>query len=210
MNAISGNGRFVAEDAMSDFFYRSGPNEYGPLTPTELKRLVSAGRVVGGDEVRRGRQGNWVRAATVDWLFDKAKRDWEKAINEMDVMTEVRPPEAFEVAEVPEAKRETASEAETGQDLVVTPDVPSRLPAERSPADLPGTIHESWAAAVAALCYLAAAAGLALGAFSFVGARNIEQQILGGACFLIAIVALAVGFAIRLLADMQTRQPKVR
>ena len=54
---------------MSEFYYRSGPNEFGPLTSNELRRLAQAGRLVADDEVRKGRHGKWLPALKLPGLF---------------------------------------------------------------------------------------------------------------------------------------------
>src|SRR5579872_1112785 len=96
---------------MAEFFYRSGPNEFGPLTATELKKLAGAGRLAAVDEVRKGRGGKWIRAADVVGLFDRAPRQTELAINEMDVMVGTLATDLPLPAEaVLESDRETALE----------------------------------------------------------------------------------------------------
>jgi hypothetical protein len=54
---------------MADFFYRFGPNELGPLTVPELRTLVATGQLVPAGEIRKGRQGPWVPADSVQGLF---------------------------------------------------------------------------------------------------------------------------------------------
>src|SRR5262245_12682192 len=78
-----------ADAVMDEFYCRSGPNEYGPLTATELRKLAQVGRLVADDEVRRGRQGKWILAANLPGLFTLPIRREELAINEMDVVADL-------------------------------------------------------------------------------------------------------------------------
>src|SRR5207302_9872255 len=96
----------VPESTMTEFFYRSGPNEFGPLDATELKQLAASGRLGTGDEVRRGRSGKWISAASVHGLFDTPKRRADQAINEMDVISDAVLGTALAT---PEAERETTA-----------------------------------------------------------------------------------------------------
>src|SRR5579872_1888138 len=57
---------------MAEFYYRHGPNEFGPLTAAELKEMAHGGRVVRKGEVRRGKTGPWVAAERVQGLFVSA------------------------------------------------------------------------------------------------------------------------------------------
>lgn len=54
---------------MTDFYYRFGPNELGPLSVPDLRRLVAAGQIVPSGEIRKGRQTPWVPAESVQGLF---------------------------------------------------------------------------------------------------------------------------------------------
>ena len=54
---------------MVEFYYRSGPNEYGPLAAEELRQMAREGRAIPSGEVRRGKTGPWVRADRVQGLF---------------------------------------------------------------------------------------------------------------------------------------------
>ena len=59
---------------MSEYYYRSGQNEFGPLTSNELRRLVQAGRLVADDEIRKGRYGKWLPALKLPGLFSISER----------------------------------------------------------------------------------------------------------------------------------------
>jgi hypothetical protein len=54
---------------MAEFYYRSGPNEYGPLAADELRQMAREGRAIPSGEVRRGKTGPWVPADRVQGLF---------------------------------------------------------------------------------------------------------------------------------------------
>lgn len=195
---------------MADYYFRSGPNEFGPLTTSQLKKLAAAGRLSDQDEVRKGRSGEWVLAGTVAGVFESPPRPQELAINEMDVLTGLSPGLGDCAPSVPQAERDTAYEAK------VTREGNARL--HNSHSDLPSranagrTRHGSllkWAKAVGILCYGSSGLGLSLGGFSLLGSVSVTHEILGGVCFLIAIVALACGCAVNLLAAVLARQSDV-
>lgn len=54
---------------MAEFYYRLGPNEFGPLAAAELRQMAREGLAVPEGEVRRGKTGPWVRADRVQGLF---------------------------------------------------------------------------------------------------------------------------------------------
>jgi uncharacterized protein DUF4339 len=185
---------------MTEFFYRSGPNEFGPLDASELKHLAASGRLGTGDEVRRGRSGKWIPAASVHGLFDIPKRRSEHAINEMDVIAEIPVATALAVPEAPEAERDTAADTAIATEKTATARATERA---QSPAPSPTqTAHAQpsrWAVAIAVICYLTSLVAVGAGAWRLTTAANELQQILGAVFLLIAIVSLAAGCAISLL-----------
>jgi hypothetical protein len=185
---------------MTEFFYRSGPNEFGPLDATELKHLAASGRLGTGDEVRRGRSGKWIPAASVSGLFDIPKRRADQAINEMDVIAEIPIGMALAMPAAPEAERDTAA------DTAITTEKPATTRAserDQSPAssltEAPHGQPSPGAVAIAVICYLASLLAAGAGTWRLTTAANEMQQILGAVCLLIAIVSLAAGCAISLL-----------
>ncbi len=190
---------------MSEFFYRSGPNEFGPLSEIQLRKLASGGQIVAGDEIRRGRSGNWIKAATLEQLFNRPQRVFEQAINEMDVMPDLRHSGRIETSEVFVAKRDTAFDSDTGEDVAPVRISQNRSAIEQKPRERPVPLHVSAAGAIAVICHLAAVLGVVLGVFSLLGANNFEQQILGCVCFMLAIIALAAGCALQLLLEIRGR-----
>src|SRR5262245_66462088 len=101
---------------MSEYYYRTGPNEFGPLTSNELRRLVQAGRLVADDEIRKGRHGKWLPALKLPGLFSVTDRHDEPAINEMDVMAASAKPRISIPPPPDESDRETTidSSADSG------------------------------------------------------------------------------------------------
>ena len=193
---------------MVEFFYSSGPNEFGPLTAPQLKKLADAGRLAAGDEVRKGRSGKWVAAAAVHGLFDRPVRQPELAINEMDVVADMPPEDLAAPWNIaPEAERETAVDPRIMEDSGnAAQSAESRLFPDARSNEPHGALLVSWATAVGVACYLASAAGLVLGILSFIGSENIMQETFGAVCFLIAIAGAAGGCSINLLLSL--RQPK--
>ena len=195
---------------MAEYYFRSGPNEFGPLTTSQLKKLAASGRLTADDKVRRG-SGEWVCASSLPGLFDGPSRRSDEAINEMDVLTARPPAGNGESADAPLAQRETAFEAHVTKHAEIRArGSSSQLASQR--AGEPGGDRRTlaWARAVSALCYMSSVLALALGAFSLFIAQNVTCEILGGVCFLIAALALGCGCAIRLLADLsaQSLNPK--
>ncbi len=193
---------------MTEFFYRSGPNEFGPLDATELKHLASSGRLGASDEVRRGRSGKWIPAASVHGLFGVSisKRRSDQAINEMDVIAENPVGAALAMPAAPEAERDTAADTAITTEKTLTAraterDVP---PASSATQSLKGQAS-GWAAAVAVICYLSSLLAVGAGTWRLTTAANEMQQILGAVCLLIAIVSLAAGCAISLLHTTLTK-----
>jgi hypothetical protein len=187
---------------MTEFFYRSGPNEFGPLDATELKNLAASGRLGAGVEVRRGRTGKWIPAESVDGLFDVPKRRNDRAINEMDVIVDVPVGAAVAIPAAPEAERDTATDAPV---TIERPVIARATEREPSPApSLPEAARDhstKWAAAVAVICYFASLVALGAGTWRLASAANELQQILGAVLLLIAVVSLAAGCTISLLAS---------
>lgn len=189
---------------MPNYYYRSGPNEFGPLTASQLKKLAASGRLTADDEVRRG-SGEWLRAALLPGIFDERPRASEVAINEMDVLTGLCPDPLSQSP--PRAERETAFEAQLTKHATKQSETRPR-PSTSDMASAQAGRHSTrpslaWPRAVSALCYLSSVLGVALGAFSLFSAQNVNREILGGVCFLIAILALGCGCAVRLLADLR-------
>jgi hypothetical protein len=185
---------------MTEFFYRSGPDEFGPLDATELKQLAASGRLGTGDEVRRGRSGKWIPAASVHGLFDLPKRRADQAINEMDVIAEIPIGTALAMPAAPEAERDTAA------DSAITTEKPVTARATERDQSLPSVLTQAphdqssdWAVAVAVICYLTSLLTFGAGTWRLTTATHEIQQILGAVCLLIAIVSLAAGCAISLL-----------
>jgi hypothetical protein len=191
---------------MTEFFYRSGPNEFGPLDATELKQLAASGRIATGDEVRRGRSGKWIPAASVHGLFDIPKRRADQAINEMDVIAEIPIGTALAVPAAPEAERDTAADTAITSDKTVAVRATER---DQAPASTPTqSVYpqaSGWALAVCAICYVMSLLAVGAGTWRLATAANEMQQIVGAVCLLIAIVSLAAGCAISLLHATLTK-----
>ena len=202
---------------MAEFFYRCGPNEYGPLTSAELKRLAQTGRVGAADEIRQGRSGKWVLAETVPGLFPHLvphrevtiNRDRgshrDLAINEMDVVTEIPPANIAErgVGSIAESDTVVGSAAESHE-------VPSLRHSAHAPHPPHSAIEKSDAVpvrrslAVAGLCQAAAALGLAaVVAMLVFGERSLLYGVFAGVGFLISVIAFAGGRTIKRLLDLR-------
>ena len=190
---------------MPNFYYRSGPNEFGPLTTSQLKELASIGRITADDDIRRG-SGEWVRAALFPGLFDGLHRPSELAVNEMDVVTEA-PPAPARPDELPLSQRDTAFESQITRPATVRPQqraATGSQPAVNRATDEPPV---AWPRAVSALCYLSSLLGLALGGFSLFDGRSVTAEVLGGVCFLVAILLLGCGCVINLLMRLLYSRP---
>jgi hypothetical protein len=192
---------------MAEFFYRSGPNEYGPLTSTELRKLVQGGRLIAGDEVRKGRHGNWVPAMTIPGLFSQPIRHEELAINEMDVIAEVPAPDPVESVASAESDRETAvdSGGDSGEAVAARARKPVRL-SQHDQTDRRDTRLVQCATAIGAVCYFTSLAGLILGLLSLFSEQTLQHQIYTGLCFLFALVGLGSGCALSLLLAIHRGQ----
>ncbi len=192
---------------MADFFYRSGPNEYGPLSSAELRKLVQGGRLAAGDEVRKGRHGNWVSAATVPGLFSQPSRHEERAINEMDVVTDVPAADLLEFEEGAESDRETAVDSSADSSAGVPARVQEPVAHPRhAPDDRSDALLVPCATAVAALSYFTSLAGLILGVLSLFSEQTLQNQIYTGLCFLFALVGVVGGCALSLLLAIRRGQ----
>ena len=195
---------------MAEFFYRSGPNEFGPLTASELKNLAGAGRLAAVDEVRKGRGGKWIRAADVVGLFDRALRQTELAINEMDVMIGIPATELPTPSEsVLEADRETALEPPITKEKQV-PMRAARVESSRATAINVNrrSLVAIWSGVVCLICYLASALGAAVGVAGLWGAAESAQKLFAAVCFLIALVGLAGGCTLQLLLAQRASSAK--
>jgi len=192
---------------MSEYYYRSGQNEFGPLTSNELRRLVQAGRLVADDEIRKGRHGKWLPALKLPGLFSVTERHDEPAINEMDVMAASAKPHISIPRPSDESDRETAIDSSGDSGEVIAGRIPhgSSTRSRRSAGDDDPLLVKS-ASAVAAICYFAAAAGLALGVVGLFGEQGLLNQIFSAIWFVFALVGLAGGCCIRLLLTMRQTQ----
>ena len=194
---------------MSEFFYRSGPNEYGPLTSAELKKLVQGGRLRAVDEVRKGRHGNWVAAARIPGLFSQPVRQ-DLAINEMDVIAELPVRDPLEEEAAAESDRDTA--VDSGEDS--SDAVPARTREvsrlyRTEPSSRRDVLLVQCATAVAAVCYFTSLAGLLLGLFSLFNGLTLQHQIFTGLCFLFALVGGSGGCALSLLLAIHRGQCQI-
>jgi len=191
---------------MTEFFYRSGPNEFGPLDATDLRQLAASGRLGTGDEVRRGRSGKWIPAASVHGLFEVPKRRADQAINEMDVIAEIPIGTALAMPAVPEAERDTAADTAVTSEKTVAARATER---DQSPAPTPTqSVHaqaSGWALAVCAICYVMSLLAVGAGIWRLATAADEMQQIVGAVCLLLAIVSMAAGCAISLLRATLTK-----
>jgi len=190
---------------MAEYYFRSGSNEFGPLTTSQLKKLAASGRLTADDKIRQG-SGEWVRASSLPGLFHDRPRRSDEAINEMDVLTARPLAGNTESDDAPHAQRETAFEAQVTKHAEIwARGSSSHLASPRARERGRDQRTLAWARAVSALCYMSSVLALVLGAFSLFSAQNVACEILGGVCFLIATLALGCGCAIRLLADLSTQ-----
>jgi hypothetical protein len=202
---------------MAEFFYRCGPNEYGPLTSAELKRLAQAGRVGASHEIRQGRTGKWVLAESVPGLFPRAaphhdlviNRDpvghSEPAINEMDIVAAVPPVNIADrgVESISESDTAVGSAAESHE-------VPALRHSAHPPHRPHSAVERSHAAviqralAVSGLCYAATALGLAaVVAVLLLAEQSLANEAFAGVCFLISVIAFAGGCTIKRLVGLR-------
>jgi len=54
------------------WYYKSGASVVGPISTAGLRRLIVGGKIGRQTYLRRGRDGDWVAAAEVEGLFDRA------------------------------------------------------------------------------------------------------------------------------------------
>jgi hypothetical protein len=189
---------------MSEYYYRSGPNEFGPLTSSELRRLVQAGRLVADDQIRKGRHGKWLPALKLPGLFSVTERHDEPAINEMDFVIESAGPHISVPRPSDESDRETAIDSSADSGEVIAGRVPQAASRrDRRAAEDDDPLLVKSASAVAAICYFAAAAGLALGVIGLFSDQGLLNQIFSAVWFVFALVGLAGGCCIRLLLTMR-------
>jgi hypothetical protein len=188
---------------MSEYYYRSGQNEFGPLTSNELRRLVQAGRLVADDEIRKGRHGKWLPALKLPGLFSVTERHDEPAINEMDVIAAAVSPHISRPRPSDESDRETAIDSSADSGEVIAGRVPhASFPRNRRAVDDDPLLIKS-ASAVAAICYFAAAAGLVLGVIGLFGEQGLLNQTFSAVWFVFALLGLVGGCCIRLLVSMR-------
>ncbi len=191
---------------MSEFFYRSGQNEYGPLTSAELKKLADAGRLAGAVEVRKGRSGRWVAASSVEGLSPHAPRRNEPAIHEMDIVMDASLLAPFDASAAEPSQQDTAvdSEAKGGKpgSSKAPPELCGRQRGAGEQHDA-GLVH--WATAVAGMCYCAAFFGAVLGIICLFGDQTLLHHVFIGVCFLFALIGLAGGCGISLLLANRRR-----
>jgi hypothetical protein len=189
---------------MSEYYYRSGPNEFGPLTSSELRRMVQAGRLVADDQIRKGRHGKWLPALKLPGLFSSTDRRDEPAINEMDVVAGAAAPHFPHPRPPEESDRDTAIDSGPDSGEVIAGRVPhtASLRHRRAVDDDDPLLVKS-AGAVAFVCYFAAAAGLILGLIGLFGEQGLLNQIFSAVWFVFALVGLAGGCCIRLLVAMR-------
>ena len=191
---------------MSEYYYRTGPNEFGPLTSNELRRLVQAGRLVADDEIRKGRHGKWLPALRLPGLFSITDRHDEPAINEMDFVVESARPHISLPRPSDESDRETAIDSSADSGEVIAGRVPHAASTrDRRAAEDDDPLLVKSASAVAFVCYFAAAAGLILGLIGLFGEQGLLNQIFSAVWFVFALVGLAGGCCIRLLVSIRQK-----
>jgi hypothetical protein len=190
---------------MAEFFYRCGLNEYGPITSTELKRLAQTGRIGASHEVRQGRTGKWLPMTSLPGLAIAPVRHEERAINEMDVLTEAASRSMAPVAgSLSESDTAVGSEAESREvPAFRRPEL--RSPAASHPLPQPEAGLRQWATVIVAVSYIAAATGLVTGIVILLGERSLLHSIFAGVCFLVALVGVASGCTISLLLSLRGR-----
>ncbi len=195
---------------MAEFFYRCGPNEYGPVSSAELKKLAQAGRVGAGDQIRQGRTGKWLPATTLPGLVSPPVRREERAINEMDIVAEIPVTTALDPAPagaLSESDTAVSSQADSAEVPALRRVDPRSLPAQR-PLAAPDGARVQWATAVVALCYVASAVGLVAGVVILLGERDLLRATFAGVCFLLALVGLAGGCTISLILSLRRSPPR--
>src|SRR5262245_6557223 len=192
---------------MSEYYYRTGPNEFGPLTSNELRRLVQAGRLVADDEIRKGRHGKWLPALKLPGLFSITERHDEPAINEMDFVVASaaphisipRPPRPSD-----ESDRETTIDSSADSGEIIAGRVPHAAShRNRQIVEDDDPLLVKSASAVAAICYFAAVAGLVLGVIGLFSEQALMNQIFSAVWFVFALVGLVGGCCIRLLVTIR-------
>ena len=55
----------------TQWYYKTKGEEFGPVSPSELKKLAHIGEISGDTPVRKSVHGHWVRAGRVKGLFDQ-------------------------------------------------------------------------------------------------------------------------------------------
>jgi hypothetical protein len=189
---------------MSEYYYRSGLNEFGPITSNELRRLVQAGRLVADDEIRKGRHGKWLPALKLPGLFSTTGRRDEPAINEMDVVAATAAPHISLPRPSDESDRETTIDSSADSGEVIAGRVPHATSHhDRRRVDDDDPLLVKSASAVAAICFFAAVAGLVLGVVGLFSEQGLMNQIFSAVWFVFALVGLVGGCCIRLLVTMR-------
>jgi len=118
---------------MAEFYYRSGPNEYGPLAAEELRQMAREGRAIPSGEVRRGKTGPWVPADRVQGLF--VANSAQASAHEPLAAAAVPPPVTFQEApetEILDAESRVGAESTAGAsnaDATANADEPDELSA---------------------------------------------------------------------------------
>ena len=191
---------------MSEFFYRSGLNEYGPLTSTELRKLADAGRLSTGAEVRKGRSGKWISAANVPGLFPPPVPHHELAINEMDIVTGAAADLLRDSDSAEQSECDTAVDAQAQSG----PPAATRVTANGAGSGQKGVDRREdllvqRATAVAGACYFASLFGAVLGIVRLFGEQTLLHHVFIGICFLFALIGLAGGCGISLLLANRRR-----
>jgi len=191
---------------MSEFFYRSGLNEYGPLTSTEIRKLADAGRLSTDVEVRKGRSGKWISAANVPGLFRPPVPHNELAINEMDIVTSAAAEPLRDSAAAEQSECDTAvdTQAQNGQPAATRATATAAVAGQKG-VDRREELLVQCATAVAGACYFASLFGAVLGIVHLFGDQTLLHHVFIGICFLFALIGLASGCGISLLLANRRR-----
>ena len=69
------------ESMASEWFYRSGSDEFGPVSSTEVRSLVKAGKIVPTTPIRKTDGAKWTKAERIKGLFDGIQPQPEEEVD---------------------------------------------------------------------------------------------------------------------------------
>ncbi len=116
------------EQAISDLgYYRDDEKVRGPFSPSDLKRLVSEGKITASTLIRRGKDGQWIEAKRVGGLSPKLSETAE--LRDAGVLPQSAPP----VTLAEESGHSLPQRKKLGTTAIARPPEPAPAPPPSSP-----------------------------------------------------------------------------